>query len=146
MKRLGWFLALVLTAGLLLAGCSGPQALPEDEAQAFAEQVAPMTENLLTGLSNGDEAAYLQDMSDKLRAASEGENFTGTQDAIIGKIGVYVSSEMVSVSKQDNFQIVVYKAKFENEDDVTMKVVYDISGTDLKIAGLWLTSPKLRGE
>lgn len=128
---------------LLLAACGGPKTLPDDEAQTFAEQVAPLTENLLTALSNGDEAAYTQDMDDTMKQASSGPKFTEVYDAVIGKIGKYVSGEMTQVLEQGKYRIVVYDAQFENEEHVTVRVVYDVSGAQPLVAGLWFDSPTL---
>lgn len=137
------FLGLFLV--MLLAGCGGgDQVLPEADAQAFADQVAPTTENLLTGLSNQDEAAYTRDMVQKMKDVSTGEQFTQVYNSIIGKIGKYVSAEMQQVVERDIYRSVIYTAKFEDEEKVTVRVVYDISGSTPMVAGLWLDSPKLR--
>jgi predicted small lipoprotein YifL len=140
----------VLLAGcllaLLLAACGGPKTLPDDEAQAFAEQVAPLTENLLAALSNGDEAAYTREMDATMKGASSGDKFTQVYDTVIGKIGKYVSSAMTQVLEQGNYRIVIYDARFENEEHVTVRVVYDVSGAQPLVAGLWFDSPRLRGQ
>lgn len=131
---------------LLLAACGGPKTLPDDEAQAFAEQVAPLTENLLTALSNGDEAAYTRDMDATMKQASSGDKFTQVYEAVIGKIGKYLSAEMTQVLEQGKYRIVIYDAEFENEERVTVRVVYDVSGAQPLVAGLWFDSPTLRQQ
>lgn len=140
----------VLLAGcllvLLLTACGGPQALPDDEAQAFAEQVAPLTENLLTALSDGDEAAYTRDMDATMEGVSSGDKFIEVYEAVIGKIGKYVSAEMTQVLEQGKYRIVIYDAQFENEEHVAVRVVYDVSGAQPLVAGLWFDSPTLRGQ
>ncbi len=143
MKKL-WIFTIVVC--LLLTACSGVKVLSADDAQAFAEKVAPVTENLLTSLSKQDEAGYTQDMEPIMKEASSGEKFTQTYDGIIGKLGQYQSATMTKVFDQKGYRIVVYTAEFENETGVTVRVVYDISGADPKITGLWLDSPKLRGK
>jgi hypothetical protein len=140
----------VLLAGcmlaLLLVACDGPKTLPDDEAQAFAEQVAPLTENLLTALSNGDEAAYTQDMDATMKGVSSGDQFTQVYETVIGKIGKYVSGEMTQVLEQGKYRTVFYDAQFENEEHVTVRVVYDVSGAQPLVSGLWFDSPRLRGQ
>ena len=128
---------------LLLAACGGPKTLPDDEARAFAERVAPITENLLTALSDGDETAYTQDMDATMKQASSGDKFTQVYEAIIGKIGKYISGDMTQVLEQGRYRIVIYDARFENEEHVTVRVVYDVSGTEPLVAGLWFDSPTL---
>ena len=142
MKKLWIF---TITVCLLLTACSGVKVLSDDDAQAFAEKVAPATENLLTSLSEQDEAGYTQDMEPVMKEASSGEKFTQTYNGIIGKLGQYKTATMTKVFDQKGYRIVVYTAEFENEEaGVTVRVVYDVSGADPKVTGLWLDSPKLR--
>lgn len=138
-------IALLGLLAIVLAACGGgDKVLPEADAQAFADQVAPTTENLLTGLSNQDEAAYTRDMVQQMKDVSTGEQFAQVYDSIIGKIGKYISAEMQQVVERDSYRSVIYTAKFENEEKVTVRVVYDVSGSTPQVAGLWLDSPKLR--
>ncbi len=81
-----------------------------------------------------------------MKEASSGEKFTQTYEGIIGKLGQYKSATMTQVFDQKGYRIVVYTAEFENETGVTVRVVYDISGTNPKVTGLWFDSPKLRGK
>jgi len=141
MKKL-WIFTVTLC--LLLTACSGVKVLSDDDAQTFAEKVAPVTENLLTSLSEQDEAGYTQDMEPVMKEASSGKKFTQTYNGIIGKLGQYKTAAMTKVFDQKGYRIVVYTAEFENETGVTVRVVFDISGADPKVTGLWLDSPKLR--
>jgi len=144
MKK-SWMIGLA--ALLLLAGCGGgSRTLPAEEAQAFAKQVDAMSENLLLALNDHDYVAYTRDMDEQMRAASPEEEFGQVYEMIIGKIGRYVSREMTQVVEQGRYRTVVYDARFEQEEHVTVRVVYDISGERLLVSGLWFDSPKLRGQ
>ena len=136
-----------LVSLLLLAGCSlssrRPAMLSQEEARAFATKVEAMTANLLTSFSNHDLAAHTRDMDAQMRAATETQFEAGYQ-AVIGKIGKYLSHTMVRVEEQGQLRAVVYDARFEQEEHVTVRVIYSVAEAVPKVSGLWFDSPKLR--
>ena len=142
--------ALFATFALLsasLAGCAGgAKTLPADEATAFANQVDAITENLLVSLSNHHYATYTQDMDATMKAASSEAQFEQVYATVIGKIGRYVSRQMTRVIEQKPFRTVVYDAQFEQEEHVTVQVVYNVEGDRPLVSGLWFDSPKLRQQ
>lgn len=144
MKTTRWvLLALVVLA--LLAGCAaGYKTVPADEAQAFAAKVEPITVGLLTALSNHDEAGYLRDMDETMRSVSSGDKFEQLYQTIVGKIGRYQSHQLDRVLDKDKFRIVIYKAQFEKDANVVVRVVFDMTTDPLKVTGLWFDSPVLR--
>lgn len=144
MKAVRWaVLTLVVLA--LLAGCAaGYKTVPADEARAFAEKVEPITVQLLTALSSHDEAGYLRDMDETMRSASSGDKFEQVYQAIIGKIGRYQSHQLDRVLDKDQYRIVIYKAQFEKDANVVVRVVFDMTTEPLKVTGLWFDSPVLR--
>jgi len=133
-----------LVALFALAGCTGAKTLPAEEATAFANQVDAMTENLLVSLSNHKYATYTQDMDATMKAASGEAQFEQAYAMVIGKIGKYVSRQMTKVIEQKSFRTVMYDAQFEQEQHVTVRVVYSITGDQPLASGLWFDSPKLR--
>ena len=139
-----WVIGLV--ALFALTGCAGAKTLPAEEATAFANQVDAMTENLLVSLSNYNYAAYIQDMDAKMKAASSEAQFEQAYAMVIGKIGKYVSRQMTKVTEQEQFRTVVYDAQFEQEEHVTVRVVYNIAGDRPLVSGRWFDSPKLRQQ
>jgi len=139
-----WVIGLV--ALFALTGCTGAKTLPADEATAFANQVDAMTENLLVSLSNHNYATYTQDMDAKMKAASSQAQFEQAYAMVIGKIGKYVSRQMTTVIEQKPFRTVVYDARFEQEEHVTVRVVYNVAGDRPLVSGLWFDSPKLRQQ
>jgi Protein of unknown function (DUF3887) len=131
-------------AGLLVAGCGQlPAELTGTESDAVLAYAEPKVDNLLAGLNSGDYAAFSRDFSDKMRSAMGEAGLNSTRDLLQSKIGNYVSRQVSSVVQQGEFTSVVYKAKFENEDGVTVRVVFD-NTADHPISGLWFDSPKLR--
>ncbi|MGQ9517723.1 MAG: hypothetical protein ACUVT1_10670 [Anaerolineae bacterium] len=144
MKFVRW-VALMAVVLVLLAGCAaGYKAVPAEEARAFAEKVEPITTNLLTALSSHDEAGYLRDMDETMRSVSSGDKFEGVYQGIIGKIGRYQSHQLDRVLDKDQFRIVIYKAQFEQDANVVVRVVFDMSKEPPKVSGLWFDSPVLR--
>ena len=140
-----WIIGLV--ALFALASCAvGAKTLPADEATTFAIQVDALTENLLVSLSNHNYAAYIQDMDAKMKAASSEAQFEQAYAMVIGKISKYVSRQMTKVTEQEQFRTVVYDAQFEQEEHVTVRVVYNIAGDRPLVSGLWFDSPKLRQQ
>lgn len=145
MKRWGKVVIVVgLVAGLVLIYSCNAAAQPitgaeRDAVLAFAE---PKTENMLNGFNAGDYAVFARDFSATMRQAETDAVFTQTRAAILGKIGKYISRQVTSVMKQDNFIVVIYNGRFENEDGVTIRVVFTPDDAH-QITGLWFDSPKL---
>ncbi|MDX9954908.1 MAG: hypothetical protein RBT75_12465, partial [Anaerolineae bacterium] len=61
----------------------------------------------------------------------------------IGTLGAYVSREIQSVEQTGDFVAVVYTAKFKQDDQVTVRVVFEGVEPHL-VTGLWFDSAKLR--
>ncbi len=143
MGKLSRWLTVVCLV-LLAAACSpGVQTLTGADRDAVLAYADPMTDNLLAGFNAGDYATFARDFNAKMRDALDEAAFETTRSNIVGKIGTYVSREVSRVEKQGGFIVVIYDARFENEDSVTMRVVFEPVG-EHKIAGLWFDSPKLR--
>ncbi len=104
-----------------------------------------MTAGLLAGLNAGDYAQFSKDFNDAMKQGIPESNFANMRQQITGKLGAYVSREVKLVEQvNDNIRI-TYSAKFEQEDGVTMQVIYT-GGEPHKVTGLFFTSPKLRGQ
>ncbi len=133
-----------LTSGLWLISCNAAaqpiEGAARDAVLTFAE---PKTENLLAGFNAGDYAIFARDFDTTMRQAETEAVFTQTRAAILSKIGKYVSRQVTSVLKQDKFIVVVYNGRFENEEGVTIRLVFTPDDSH-QITGLWFDSPKLR--
>lgn len=144
MRRSFILIALLL---LVFSACgAGTKTLPDAEAQAYADEVADISENLLVSLSAGDEAGFTRDMEPIMKEASSGEKFTQIYTGVIGKLGAYVpdSLVMVKVVDADTFRNVVYRADFENERGVTVRVVFTTLDVTPRVTGLWFDAQLLR--
>ena len=107
---------------------------------AYAE---PATDNLLAGLEAGDYAQFSRDMSPEMLAAMTESQFSALRATLEDKVGAYVSRQVTGVEEGDDFIAVNYDARYEDEEHVSMRVVFD---QDRQISGLWLDSPKLRQQ
>ena len=137
---------MLLGLAVFLAGCRAPGELARDEAQAFAEEVAPITERLMRALNAGDEETFTAEMTEQMSKASSGAGFVRMREQIWGRIGDFESAEMRQVLRQQDHWNVVYRADFAEEKGVVLRVVYAELEGEYRVTGLWLDSPKLRAS
>ncbi len=139
---------IISTAALISTACV-PQVtvLPNDQAQAFAEEVEPIVENLLVGLSESDYAKHTRDFDEDMRqAVDETVAFPQMVEQIIGVIGTYQTHTLLRVEDQGEFRAAIYDAVFSHEPHVTVRVVFRLDDPDHKVSGLWFDSPLLREQ
>lgn len=141
-------IVLLLVTLLLLAACgagSTPQTLSGDARDAVLAYSEQSTDNLLKGLSEGDYAAFSRDFTDQMKTSLSEAKFPELWQQIIGKIGGYGSREIQTVEQVDDFIAVVYTAKFERDDPVTVRVVFETAEPH-RVTGLWFDSARLRAK
>jgi hypothetical protein len=131
---------------ITLTGCNlAPQSTTlegqeRDDALAYAE---PIADNIFAGMVAGDYATFAKDFDPTMAKALDDKAFVDFKNRFDSLIGNYQSREVVKVERLQNIVIVTYKAKFENEDDVSVRLNLR-DGTPPQVAGLWFDSPKLR--
>ena len=136
--------AIVSLALLILSGCINQVPPDEDEGDDWREIADPITENILQSLKNNDYQGFIKDFSEEMKNAYTLQIFTDTKELLDSKIGAYISKEFDRVEKDDGYIVVFYSAQFENEDNVTVRVVFKEDDETHKVYGLWFDSPKLR--
>ncbi len=141
---LQWVPLAGVVAAAFLAACAQPVQLPSDQAEAFARDVDPIVENCLIGLNEKDYAKHTRDFDSSMLDVVDTASFPQAYDEVIGVIGKYQSRKLVSVFDQEQFRIVVYQAQFEQDSNVTVRVVFTRADPSHKISGLWFDSDKLR--
>lgn len=127
-------IALLLT---LLAGCA-PKSTPitgsdMDAVLAFSEA---KTDNLLAGMNANDYAAFSKDFDKDMLNAMTQAQFDSLKKDRDAKLGLYISREVNSVVQTGDFYAVIYDAKFEKDDAVTVRVVFRMAEPN-EISGLW---------
>ena len=146
--RTRWMILLLvlLTVAVPLGACQPPPTsitgADKDAVLAYSEG---MTDNLLQGFNASDYAAFSRDFDDAMKRGIPAGDFTGMRTQIVGKIGQYVSRQVADVFELQGNIAVNYTARFEQEDAVTVRVVFTKSEPH-KVTGLWFNSPKLAGK
>ncbi len=147
MKQLSLVTTILLAAVasvIFFSACSGG-AQPitgraRDSVLAYADS---KTDNLLDGYNSGVYAVFARDFDAAMRNAETEPVFNQTRTQLMSKLGPYVSRQVTDVVMQGNFVVVLYSAKFEQADGVTVRVVFTPEG-EHPITGLWFNSPKLQ--
>ena len=144
MKKVVAVVAVLLIAGVVLSGCS-VKALKESDV-SFADG---MVENVLVAQTARNYDMWSKDMDATMLKAVPKDKF---EELIInptqGKIGDYVAgSKKFSAAVESKGNItVLYAAKYTNEEQVKLTIIFkDVNG-QRKIIGELVDSPKLRGK
>jgi ABC-type glycerol-3-phosphate transport system substrate-binding protein len=137
---------LILMVMLIaLAGCSSsPKAFIGVERDAVLAYAEPMADNELAALNAKDYDAFIKDYDETMLKATTPESFTNLVNLVSTRLGKYLSREVTAVSAVgEEYIFVIYSAKFEKEEGVTIRIIFQPGGDHL-ISGFWITSPKLR--
>ena len=128
---------------IILPGCSAQQ-IPLAEVEQYADSI---TENILMAMNEDNYSRFSQDFDEQMKNGLDEKKYYNTIPGMKNKIGQYVSKELVSAEKKDQFIVVTYKAKFSEESgDVIIRSIFsDINGKKY-ISGFWMDSQKLRGN
>ncbi len=135
-------LVLATLIGLSACGSQGTSlsGADRDAVLAFSE---PATDNLFAGLTANDYTAFSRDFDTAMQKAIPADGFAAWKQDLDGKIGNYVSREVDQVLRSGEYYVVIYQARFEQDDPVTVRVVFQVAEPHL-ISGLWFNSEKLR--
>jgi hypothetical protein len=131
------FFAVIMFS--LLAGCGSQGSTLEganrDAVLAFSEL---KTDNLLAGMNANDYKQFSADFDSAMSSAMPQAQFDALKKDRDAKLGLYISRQVTSVIRQDEFYLVNYDAKFEKDDAVTVRVVFMVAEPHL-ISGLWFS-------
>ncbi len=131
---------------VLLGACSSV-ALPlsgadRDKVLAYSEA---KTDNLMQAMNVNDYATFSRDLNDKMKTAINADGLVNMRTKVNAKIGNYVSRQVSSVLQTGDVITVIYAARFENDDPVTMRVSFE-SAEPHRVSGLYFDSVKLRAQ
>lgn len=139
-------LPLALLAALVslafLTACNTAKPITGTARNVVLSYSEPKTDNLLQGYNAGNYTTFARDFDETMLSAETETVFTQTRANLMTKLGAYQSRQITDVITQDNFVVVIYSAKFDQADNVTVRVVFQPDG-DHPISGLWFNSPKL---
>lgn len=134
---------LALFAIALLPACNGARPVSGTERDAVLAYAEPKTDNLVSGYNSGDYAVFARDFDDAMLKAENQAVFVQTRTQLLDKLGMYVSRTVTDVVRQDQYVVVLYNAKFEKADNVTVRLVFHPDG-EHQVTGLWFNSPSLQ--
>lgn len=131
---------------LLLASCGiASQTLTGAEREQVLVFAEPKTDNLLNSLNNNDYALFRRDLNSQLLDLIPADEFALNYQNLGTRVGKYISREVDHVERGGEYITVLYRAKFEKEENVTVRVIFEVAGQQ-RVAGLWFDSPKIRSQ
>ena len=144
-----WLIIIVVIAGgvfILINRDTEPNEneLNDNETEQIRSYADPITENILLAINEDDYIKYSEHFSEIMKNAITESLFKGSNVLIKSKIGDYLSKEFWKTEKQGRYSVVYYKAKFSQESEVIVKVIFQEVEDKILVAGLWFDSPKLQ--
>jgi hypothetical protein len=117
---------LVLCTFVWLTACERTLSGTEKTAVlAFSEAT---TDNLLlAGLTVNNYAAFSRDFDFDMSEEIPATDFAAWKQELDNQLGNYLSRQVDQVTQADEFYVVVYQAKFEQEEPVTVTVAFHAS-------------------
>lgn len=137
--------ALTLLAAVSVCGCMGQETVlsGEEAAEVFA-YADPIADNLMQGFNEGNYTVYSRDFGPEMRQALDEAAFVQNREDVTSRIGLYESRSDPVVTEIGEFVAVTYRAAFEQEDGVALRLVFKKGDESHQLYGLWFNSPKLR--
>ena len=110
-------MSVILAACSLLAPQNQTITLEGAEREAVLEYAAPMGENLINGLITRDYPTFKKGMDEAA--------FEKLLTTLTDKLGEYQSHEISQVLQDEKYTIVIYRLKYEKDNLVTMRIVFN---------------------
>jgi hypothetical protein len=134
---------LLLLFVFILGSCSTAKKIDADEKENISALVTPKIDSMMQGFSDNNYQKFSEFFDPKLLTGMPESGFNDTRKMITEKIGNYQSYTITNMLKTQNFITVICSATFDNEDKVTIRVIFD-PDAEYAISGLWFDSPELR--
>lgn len=147
MDRLKHPLFLFLAAVIMIGSCgciSREMPLSQEEQAQVIAFANPITDNLLDGFNQDNYQQYSRDFSSEMKQGLDEKVFEQNRALVVSKIGSYISRGDPFVTGSGEFLVVNYKADFEQEEGVDIRVIFRKGDDTHQVYGLWFNSPKLR--
>ncbi len=129
--------------GLLVFRAENRRKAVLGEEETFLRHAGAVIENFLAGLNEGDYERASCDFDAQMKIALPEDIFLAAREEIVAEVGRWHSGEIVEVSEQAGYKLVVYKAQFEM-DEVEAQVSLRRYGDADLISGLWFDLTRLR--
>jgi hypothetical protein len=116
---------LILSTFVWLTACERTLSGAERAAVlAFSEAA---TDSVFAGLTAGDYSAFSRDFDSDMCEEISATDFAAWKQELENQLGDYISRQVDRVTRADEFYVVVYQAKFEQEEPVTVTVAFHAS-------------------
>ena len=133
----------VIVLMILTAGCSTTKQVNSDEKEKISALVMPKIDSMMQGFSDNNYQKFSEFFDAKMLVGMPESGFNDARKMITDKIGNYQSYEIADIMETQNFITVICSAVFDNEEKVTIRVIFD-PDADYAISGIWFDSPELR--
>ena len=137
-----YIVILVLTALVGFTGCGQDKILSGTDRAAVLAFSEAITDNLFAGLTANEYAVFSRDFDADMQKNIPATNFAAWKQDLEDKFGNYLSRKVDQVTQSDEFYVVVYQAKFEQEEQVIVGVAFHAS--DHSISHMWFDAEKPR--
>jgi hypothetical protein len=128
---------------VILGSCSTAKKVDTDEKEKISDVVSPRIDSMMQGFSENNYQKFSEFFDAKMLTGMPESGFNDLQKMITEKIGNYQSYEIADILKTNNFITVICNATFDNEDKVTIRLIFD-PDAEYAISGIWIDSPELR--
>ncbi len=138
MKRYLLVPVILVLVSVLFNSCNGAGKNEPLYASSIVEEI-------LLGINENDYAKFSAHFDSTMKAVlpeSAFEKITGLK-AIIGEY-TPGSKKFLRADRKQEYIVVLYRAKFTNEEDVVVTVSFREINGEPQVSGLWFASPKLR--
>ena len=140
-----FLVALLILTAVSVCGCMGQETvLSGDDAAEVLAYADPIADNLMEGFNEGNYTRYSRDFGPEMRQALDEAAFEQNREHVTSRIGLYESRSDPVVTETGEFIAVTYKAAFEREDGVALRLVFEKDDPLHQVSGLWFNSPMLR--
>ncbi len=145
LPKIPFLAVLLILAAVCASGCMGEESVVSDEEKAQVLAYAePIADNLLAGFNEGNYTVYSRDFGEEMKQALDEAAFEQNRELITSRIGPYESRRDPVVTETGEYIAVTYKGKFEREDGVNIRFVFQKDDESHRLHGLWFNSPMLR--
>ena len=131
-----------IALAFLTAGCSTAKKVDADEKEKISDVVSPRIDSMMQGFSDNNYQKFSEFFDAKMLTGMPESGFNDLQKMITEKIGNYQSYEIADILKTNNYITVICNAAFDNEDKVTIRLIFD-PDAEYAISGIWIDSPEL---
>lgn len=131
MRKLARYAIVVLLLSIFFSLSACERTLSDNEKAnvlAFSEAV---TDNMFDGLTANDYAGFSRDFDSDMSERVPATDFAVWKQELDYKLGDYISRQVDQVTQSDEFFVVVYQAKFEQEEQVTVTVAFHASNKSI---------------